>query len=206
MNRREFLAGMGAGVASMAFAGCTTALVKKTPGRDRPNILVIMSDEHNASVTGCYGNSIIQTPNLDRLAAGGTTFESCYCNSPLCVPSRLSFTAGKYVSRIGAWSNDCRLDSDDVPSLPRILTAAGYESYLCGKMHYDRTRRYGFTEIGGNRNNGFKTGKGGRRKPGRWPRVAAPPRTIARGSGRRVGKGPPAPAVPPRGAARLPGA
>lgn len=165
MNRREFLAGFGAGVASVAFAGCTTALAKKTPGsKDRPNILVIMSDEHNTSVTGCYGNSIVRTPNLDRLAEGGTTFESCYCNSPLCVPSRLSFTAGKYVSRIGAWSNDSWLDSDDAPSLPRILTAAGYDSYLCGKMHYDKTRRYGFTEIGGNMNNGFKTGKGGRRK------------------------------------------
>jgi len=129
----------------------------------KPNIIVIMSDEHNASVLGCYGNDIVHTPNLDGLSRQGVTFESCYCNSPLCVPSRLSFTSGKYISRVGAWSNGCWLPGANYPSLPRIMNAAGYESFLCGKMHYDRTRRYGFTEIGGNMNNGYKTGKGKRR-------------------------------------------
>ena len=69
-------------------------------------------------------------------------FESGYTNSPLCVPSRLSFTAGKYVSRVGAWNNDCAARRD-YPSLPRVLNAAGYESYLCGKMHYDATAATG---------------------------------------------------------------
>ena len=131
----------------------------------QPNILVIMSDEHNASVLGCYGNSIVRTPNLDRLATQGILFEQAYTNSPLCVPSRLAFTAGKYVSRIGAWNNDCRLPTSDYPSLPRIMNAAGNESFLCGKMHYDNTCRYGFTEIGGNMNNSRMTGRGGRQAP-----------------------------------------
>lgn len=125
-----------------------------------------MSDEHNASVLGCYGNKIIRTPNLDGLAARGITFESCYCASPLCVPSRLSFTAGKHISRVGAWNNKCRLPAD-TPSLPRVLNAAGYESFLCGKMHYDATCRYGFTEIGGNMNRSEMTGMGHRRPPGK---------------------------------------
>ncbi|MHC4062732.1 MAG: sulfatase-like hydrolase/transferase, partial [Planctomycetota bacterium] len=56
--------------------------------KQKPNILVIMSDEHNAGVLGCYGNDIVKTVNLDGLAARGVTFENCYCNSPLCVPSR----------------------------------------------------------------------------------------------------------------------
>ena len=116
-----------------------------------------MSDEHNASVMGCAGNSIANTPNLDRLAARGVFFENCYCNSPLCVPSRLSFTSGKYVSRVGAWNNDCWLPSDAYPSVARLLNGAQYESFLCGKMHYDRTRRYGFKEIGGEMNRSFKT-------------------------------------------------
>jgi choline-sulfatase len=131
----------------------------------RPNILVIMSDEHNANVLGCYGNKIIRTPNLDRLAAGGVVFDTAYTNAPLCVPSRLSFTAGKCASRVGAWNNDCWLPSADYPSVARIMNAAGYESFLCGKMHYDRTRRYGFTEIGGTMNASFKTGRGDRRRP-----------------------------------------
>ena len=131
----------------------------------QPNILLIMSDEHNASVLGCYGNSTVRTPHLDRLAAQGVLFERAYTNSPLCVPSRLAFTAGKYVSRIGAWNNNCRLPAGDYPSLPRIMNAAGYESFLCGKMHYDADCRYGFTEIGGNMNNSRMTGRGGRRAP-----------------------------------------
>jgi arylsulfatase A-like enzyme len=72
-----------------------------------------MSDEHNAGVLGCYGNKIIRTPSLDRLAARGVAFDSAYTNSPLCVPCRLSFTSGKYISRVGAWNNECWLPGDD---------------------------------------------------------------------------------------------
>jgi choline-sulfatase len=160
-NRREFLKMTGLAAGSLLVPGL--AFGKDKPA-NKPNILVIMSDEHNAGVLGCYGNDIIRTPNLDGLAKRGVTFESCYCNSPLCVPSRLSFTAGKYASRVGAWNNSCWLPSADYPSLPRIMNAAGYESILCGKMHYDQTRRYGFREIGGNMNNATMTGKGSRRK------------------------------------------
>jgi choline-sulfatase len=160
-TRRDFLqrcAAVGAG----GFLLSNPALRVRI-GTRRPNILLIMSDEHNAAVLGCYGNSTVHTPSLDTLARRGVAFESCYCNSPLCVPSRLSFTAGKYISRVGAWNNSCWLPSADYASLASILNAAGYESFLCGKMHYDRTRRYGFAEIGGNMNNSNKTGKGGRR-------------------------------------------
>jgi choline-sulfatase len=160
-SRREFLKATGLAAGAMMIPQLALGGPKTT---GKPNIIVIMSDEHNAGVTGCYGNSIVQTPNLDALSRRGVTFESCYCNSPLCVPSRLSFTSGKYASRVGAWSNSCWLPSADYASLPRIMNEAGYESVLCGKMHYDRTRRYGFREIGGNMNNARKTGRGGRRK------------------------------------------
>jgi len=163
-NRREFLTAVGVGTTSLAIPSCATVSAQAATDGTKPNIIVIITDEHNAGVLGCYGNDIVRTPNLDGLARRGLTFESCYCNSPLCVPSRLSFTSGKYVSRVGAWSNNCWLPSADYPSLPRILNAAGYESYLCGKMHYDRTRRYGFEEIGGNMNTHVKTGRGARRK------------------------------------------
>lgn len=124
-----------------------------------------MSDEHNPHVTGCYGNRIVYTPNLDALAEQGVTFDTHYCNSPLCVPSRLSLTAGKYASRVDVWGLTCRLPSAEISSLPRVLNAAGYESFLCGKQHYDYSRRYGFTEVGGNFNNWYKTGKGRRLSP-----------------------------------------
>lgn len=175
MNRRDFLKTVGFGSLSLTLGTsvCSVpvrASASNTAGggsatNRKPNLLVIMSDEHNAGVLGCCGNRIIQTPNLDKLAAGGTTFQNCYTNSPLCVPSRLAFTSGKYISRVGAWNNSCWLPSADYPSLPRILNAAGYESVLCGKMHYDSTRRYGFREIGGNMNNNVKSGRGNRRRP-----------------------------------------
>ncbi|HTL53108.1 MAG TPA: sulfatase-like hydrolase/transferase, partial [Planctomycetota bacterium] len=75
----------------------------------RPNILLIMSDEHDRAVAGCYGDRLVRTPNIDSLAASGVTFDACYTPSPLCVPARLSFTAGQYVSRIGGWNNAARL-------------------------------------------------------------------------------------------------
>ncbi len=131
----------------------------------QPNILLIMSDEHNANVAGCYGNALARTPHLDALAARGVTFDGCYCNSPLCVPSRLSFTAGKYVSRVGAWSNQSDLPHAEYPSLPRVLQAAGYEALLCGKQHYARGRHYGFAEIGGHFNEGVRGGQDRRRDP-----------------------------------------
>jgi len=158
LNRREFLK-----VTELAVGALMMPRLAFGKPASKPNIIVIMSDEHNAGILGCYGNNIVRTATLDSLARRGVTFENCYCNSPLCVPSRLSFTSGKYASRVGAWSNNCWLASDDYPSLPRIMNAAGYESVLCGKMHYDKTRRYGFREIGGNMNNSTKTGKGGRR-------------------------------------------
>ncbi len=143
----------------------------------RPNLLVIMTDEHNASVTGCYGNEIVRTPHLDGLAGRGITFDACYCNSPLCVPSRQSFTGGKYVSRIGTWNNHTVLPPD-APSLPRVMNEAGYESVLCGKQHYEQGNYYGFNALvgrykdkdGNDREFPFNThggmnGKGGRRAP-----------------------------------------
>lgn len=166
-TRRQFMRVMGLGAAATAMPAYAAPQAGGTPAvKTKPNILFIISDEHNAQIMGCAGNPIVRTPNLDALAARGVVFENAYCNSPLCVPSRLSFTSGKYVSRVGAWSNNCWLPRADYPSLPRLLNTAGYESILCGKMHYDRTRRYGFTEIGGNMNASVKRGTGERRKPG----------------------------------------
>lgn len=130
---------------------------------DRPNILMIMSDEHDPNVMGCYGDSVVQTPHLDQLAKEGVTFDAAYTSSPLCAPARASFSAVQYVSRCGVWNNDCQLPSDDYPSLPHALNAAGYESWLGGKMHFASTHRYGFEDVYPGANEGEKSGKGSRR-------------------------------------------
>ncbi len=101
---------------------------------DRPNFLVIMSDEHGPMWSSAYGHPFVQTPNMERIAEAGATFDAAYCNSPLCVPSRLSFMTGRYVSRCEGWDNAKPLPTD-VPTWPYLLRSIGYDSALSGKMH-----------------------------------------------------------------------
>ena len=102
---------------------------------DRPNILVFLSDEHSPLTLGCYGNKIVQTPAMDRLAAEGVTFERAYCQSPVCVPSRLSFLSGLYPWRVGAW-NLLSPPPTHRTSLPGYLKEHGYHTATVGKMHF----------------------------------------------------------------------
>jgi choline-sulfatase len=130
----------------------------------RPNILVIMTDEHNAGVMGCVGDPLARTPNLDALAARGVLFTAHYCSSPICVPSRQSFTTGKYVSRHNVWGNTVGV-AEGTPSLPRLLNSAGYESLLDGKMHYKGGMTHGFQVIDEKTGN-IKSSKGKTRDAG----------------------------------------
>ena len=102
---------------------------------DRPNFLLIMTDEHAPMYSGVYGHPLVQTPNMDRLASDGVTFDNAYCNSPLCLPSRMSFMTGLYVNRIGAYDNASPLPSDAVTWAHR-LRAVGYDVVLSGKQHF----------------------------------------------------------------------
>lgn len=101
----------------------------------RPNILLIMSDEHAPMFSGPYGHALVRTPNLDRLATEGVTFANTYCNSPLCVPSRMSFLTGRYPSRVGIYDNASPLASD-IPTWAHSARGAGYDVALCGKQHF----------------------------------------------------------------------
>lgn len=110
---------------------------------EQPNILLLISDEHNASILGCDGNPLAHTPTLDRLAKSGMYFNSFYCSSPQSVPSRQSLTTGKYVSHHNVWGNNPGVP-EGTPSLARLLNSVGYESYLSGKMHYMGVGEHGF--------------------------------------------------------------
>lgn len=111
---------------------------------ERPNILLIMSDEHDPAVTGCYGHPHVQTPNLDRLAEEGVTFDSAYCNSPMCVPSRASFLTGRYAHQIRVWDNSGRIRGE-YPTFGSYLEAAGYDTVICGRTHLmGEDRLHGF--------------------------------------------------------------
>jgi choline-sulfatase len=101
----------------------------------QPNILLIMSDQHNPRMAGCAGNAVVRTPHLDRLAASGTLFASAYCTSPICVPARASIATGRYVHEIGAWDNAAPYVGGQ-PSWGHHLSRAGYRVTTIGKLHY----------------------------------------------------------------------
>ncbi|MEM9560508.1 MAG: sulfatase-like hydrolase/transferase, partial [Planctomycetota bacterium] len=73
--------------------------------RAGPNVVLIVADDLGYKDLSCYGSPLHQTPHLDRLASDGIRFENAYCNSPMCVPSRMSFLSGRYSSDIGVWDN-----------------------------------------------------------------------------------------------------
>src|SRR5690242_2396471 len=125
MRRRDFMGTMaGAPLAATAAAGA------------RPNILLIMADQHSPHVLGCRGDPVVRTPHLDALAPRGTLFEHAYCQAPLCVPSRMSFLTGQQPSAIGVWGNGDSIPPD-VPTFAHSLGAAGYETALIGRMHFN---------------------------------------------------------------------
>ena len=100
----------------------------------KPNFLIIMSDEHGPMFSGTYGHPIVKTPNMDRIAKEGTTFDVAYCNSPLCVPSRASFMTGKYNHKVGVYDGSSPLAVDAI-TWPYLLGDQGYHVALSGKMH-----------------------------------------------------------------------
>jgi len=106
-------------------------------GRMKPtNLLFICSDEHQRAVTGCYGDPIVRTPNLDALARRGTRFANAYCNAPLCVPSRASFATGRYGHEVHAWCNATAYTGEYAGSWGHRLTSQGHRVTTIGKLHY----------------------------------------------------------------------
>ena len=101
----------------------------------KPNILFIFPDQQRGDSLGYAGHPVVQTPNLDKLAAEGVHFSRCYTNSPLCVPARATLQSGKYVSQHGGWNNQIVLDPKSSPSFARNIRDAGYTTAVVGKTH-----------------------------------------------------------------------
>jgi choline-sulfatase len=120
-----------------------------------PGAVLFLSDEHNARVAGPYGHPRVETPVLDRLAAAGTVYDSCYCPSPLCLPSRSALMGGRRVHELQTYSN-CNLGLPRPAPLSygRVLADAGVHAAYVGKTDvYAPAAELGFTEtiLGGDR-------------------------------------------------------
>ncbi len=102
---------------------------------DRPNILIVCTDQQRSDTLGCYGNSQVSTPNIDGLAAEGTLFENAFVQSPICSPSRGSFMTGRYPRTTRLRQNGQIMPADEKP-ISRLLADEGYQAGLVGKFHF----------------------------------------------------------------------
>ena len=113
---------------------------------DRPNILFIFTDQQRADTMACYGNSIINTPNLNALADKSFVFENCYVSSPICTPSRGTIMTGLWPHTHGASKNNIKLD-DAVQTIADMLPDDYLKAYY-GKWHLGNEviKQHGFDE------------------------------------------------------------
>ena len=100
------------------------------------NIIWFTTDHMRYDCIGAHGNAAMHTPNLDALVAGGVSFDHCYANSPVCMPSRCSFMTGCYPQQTGVMSNGQELDPDFPCTVARQFGAGGYTTAQIGKLHF----------------------------------------------------------------------
>jgi arylsulfatase A-like enzyme len=100
-----------------------------------PNVVLIVADDLGYGDLGSYGNRLIRTPNLDRMASEGARFTSFYVPAPICAPSRAGLLTGRFPPRVGIpWNPPTRLHDGEVV-LARVLKASGYATGMVGKWH-----------------------------------------------------------------------
>ena len=127
----------------------------QTNAPSKPNLIWIMADDLGWGDLGCYGQKVITTPNLDRMAAEGMRFTHCFAN-PLCSPSRGQLITGRYPFLNGLKVVLANKNQEDMylrpsqPSFPRQLKEHGYATQIVGKWHlslehkHDTIRQFGF--------------------------------------------------------------
>jgi arylsulfatase len=105
-------------------------------GKKHPNILLITTDEQRYDCVGCYGNPVIRTPNMDRIAQEGVRFERGYVQNPMCMPARMALMTGRYCSEHGVNINCVGLPQHEQEhTFMRYLREVGYHTAAIGKMH-----------------------------------------------------------------------
>ena len=159
MTRRKFL------IRSAGFAALSAVLpgchFNSSKNKQRPNIILIMTDDLGYGDVGCYGCSDIRTPAIDGLAADGVRFTTFYSNAPECTPTRTALLTGRYQHRVGGLecalgignvgryddairlrrTNDLGLPVEET-SIARMLKDAGYATAISGKWHLGYERKF----------------------------------------------------------------
>lgn len=119
-------------LASVAVLGLTNCHEQKI-GK-HPNIIFIMTDDHTTQAMTCYGGTLLQTPNLDRIAAEGIRFDNCFVTNALSGPSRACILTGKFSHQNGFKDNTSLFDGSQ-QTFPKLLQEEGYQTAMIGKWH-----------------------------------------------------------------------
>ncbi len=139
--------GCGGGTSPVAAPVAPVAVATPTPDPGPPNIVFILADDMGYGDLSSYGNTLIKTPNIDRLATEGARFTNFYVASPVCAPSRAAIMTGRWPPRTGiTWNPPDLLHPDEV-LIAETLHDAGYATALIGKWHLgsaDMPNRLGF--------------------------------------------------------------
>lgn len=163
MQRRDFLrTSLAAAIAAAGTSAAPASAASPLPGsasrsRERPNILVISTDQQFADAMSCAGNPDLHTPAMDRIARTGMRFSRAYCPNPICVPSRTSYMTGLYPHQTTVTYN---VNDHEVAGScgAARFREAGYDTGHVGKWHIPRSlmdREWsGFNYVAAARNNG----------------------------------------------------
>jgi len=137
LNRRDFLslATGGSVAAAISLAGCGQNLAEgRTTLKRQPNIIMLVTDDHRADAMGCAGNPIIQTPNMDDLAANGVRFTNAFVTTSICASSRASIFSGQWTRRHGIIDFRTHFSEEAyAETYPMLLSRAGYRIGFIGK-------------------------------------------------------------------------
>ncbi len=135
ISRRDFMKGCAAALVGSALISQRTSAGQN----NRPNVVLIVSDDHGLETLGCYGNPVIKTPNLDSLAAEGVRFTNAFCTTASCSASRSVILSGMYNHANGQYGHQHSyhhfISFENIKTLPVLLTEAGYRTGRIGKYH-----------------------------------------------------------------------
>jgi len=130
-NRREFLKWIGIGICAPSFLGCS---LPASNSMSRPNIVLLMGDDHGWEETGYNGHRYLKTPTLDKMAASGLRMDNFYAAHPSCSPTRGSVLTGRHPNRYGTFNPGFSLRPEEV-TVAQLLQKAGYMTAHFGKWH-----------------------------------------------------------------------